>query len=780
MKNVVKLVSMMLVMAGMVACDKDNDSKVECPFYLNGIGYADLQQAIDAATSLKTEGSAEIMLIQDAEGKGAVIDADEEDDIIIDFQSYSYTLEPGRSLNIIDNYVQLAGDGGGIKASDDTPAIVMSDSSMVALTGGFTLKATQAISAKESFVVTFDYTGTVNGSMVLDGGEFNVFNSGCQISIPLLTVKGKGAALHADTEDETPQYTVTIDSLISEVEHPVTSVKEDIVHIGNADVHIHNMECTRVEGTCIVPDRMVMTCRECGYETMRILDTYGHCPVENLIYHAGKEATQLECGNQEYWECPLCQNSYSDKDGLKELEDGIIILGEAHKLGLDLLHGLDNGLDWDNEYQSTKVIGSVGIAVITTLIGLAGSAAFGIPGLVSKETSNKLQEISDKLDGIKEKLEVVENALKLIEKKIDVIPYRAEIIERNKELTILDKNTIDAFKVITEITKSDKPDTVKIKEITNVVSDWKENTYMGDKLYSMTQNMINLFSEEITDNKNYPQMHADFVNTLCRWEHEGYQMRYQMMLKDMSAIIKAYVLTSLYLNDVHKFNSEAMRKQQMESLKTSFDAYCKAITTELDVIKDREGKYRVLHIPTTVVFERTVKKYDFRRWFETHRNRCFPRNNDSGVAVASCDMIMADMGLNRDYLTPMQARIIHGLYNGSGKQSVSIYKILADSIRFYNCPSSYDPNIIFTMRNDGFSHEDDDSAKPTYKMWHWEAYRSRNNRDYFGIYTCLNNDATTANHNILYECDINSHSSGNINSLGKETRWIWNTILVAK
>jgi len=775
-----KVMCGLLVMLSVVSCHKDNNNSEEpqimTPFFFNGVGYSDLQQAVDAATALNTDGTAHIMLTLDASGKGAVIDKDCEDDIVIDFGQFFYTLEPGCSLTISGNLLQLTSEGGGIKTSDETPAIVATDSSLVALTDGLSIESEMVLSANNSQIVTFDYTGIITGSMVLDGAEFSLFDAQCQIIVPTLVVTGKNAAFQADTEEESPYYTVAVDSLVSDLAYPVTSVRENIIHVGNSKVHVHDMECVYVPGTCLLPGRIDMTCRQCGFETSQILESFGHCPTETLVHHEAKEATELECGNDEFWECLLCGKTYSDKDGKNELTDGALRIAEAFSLDKDILRGLDGVLDWNNEFNTTKITATAA-GIILSVVGILETLGLSLPGLISSD-AEKWQQVNDKLDAIKAQLDLIDKKIDKILYEIQTIPCKTEINARSKQFVFLKTMTSNAFAVISEITKGSYTNAEKTEKIKGVITDWIKPTYNGDHAQDLTQAMINNYFARPTG-MNYPEMYGQFVNGVSRWEHEGYNLRYQMMLNDLSVVGRAYALTGIYLQDMAEFQSKEMRDLQVKSLKESFGKYVNAVKDELNRIKDRDGKYRVYN-PEHVSFERTVKSYDFYKWFENHRGNCFPRGNSDGKAVNSCNQLLSDHGLNRDYITGKQARDIYAMHNKNNPNKVSIYKILADSVGFYNCPSSFDPALIFTMNNGVFSHENNDSAIPVYKMWHWEVYRSRNDHDYFGIRTCLNKEANEENHNILYNCDISSWSSGKINKLGSRTKWTWHTILVAK
>lgn len=769
----------LLVTLSVVSCNKDNNSgafQTTPPFTLNGVGYFDLQQAVDAATALKSEGTANIVLAYDATGKGAEINKNCEDDIVIDFGQFFYTLEPGSSLTVSDNLLQLKGNGGGIKTSDGTPAIIAADSCLVALCDGLSIDADVAISAKNGQIVTFAFTGAVSGNMILDGSEFSLFDAQCRIHVPTLVVKGSNAAFHADTEEESPYYTVSVDSLASDLSYPVTSVRDNIVHVGNSKVHVHDMECVQVPGTCLLPGRIDMTCRKCGYQTSKALESYGHCLAENLVHHEAREATELVCGNIEFWECMLCGRIYADKDGKKELTDGALSIAEAFTLDNNILRGLDGVLDWDDEFDTTKV--GPGTGIFLSILGLAGTIGFGVPSLVVEKDGEKWQQVNDKLDAIKAQLDLIDKKVDKILYEIQAIPCKTEINSRSKELEFLKTMTSNAFEVISDITKSSATEEEKTQKIKDVVNDWIKPTYKGDHAQDLTQAMINSYFARPTG-MNYPEMYGVFVNGVSRWEHEGYNLRYQMMLNDLSVVGRAYALTGVYLQNFAEFSSEEMRDKQVKSLKESFGSYAKAVEDELNRIKERDGKYRVYN-PEHVTFDRTVKSYDFHKWFENHRDSCFPRDNSDGKAVASCNQILADYGLNHGYITGDQARSIYAMHNRNNAEKVSIYKILADSVGFYNCPSKFDPDIIFTMKDGVFSHENNDSAIPVYKMWHWEAYRSRNDHDFFGIRTCLNKEANEENHNILYDCDINSRSSGKINKLGSMTKWNWYTIVVAQ
>lgn len=272
-------------------------------------------------------------------------------------------------------------------------------------------------------------------------------------------------------------------------------------------------------------------------------------------------------------------------------------------------------------------------------------------------------------------------------------------------------------------------------------------------------------------------MLEEVANCSYMWEHEGYNFRYQSMARDVMLSSISYLMACHYVSSVKEYRDENLRARELQTMKDDYKVYTDAVKAELDRIKDRDAKYRRLNTHK-ITFERCAKSYDFYNWFETHRGRTFPRENQDGRAVDSCESILRDLGLDKDLgLTAQMAKEIYNYYNRKNKTSVSIYTILRDSVGFYALASRFDPDIIFTKNDDGFGHENGDSAIPTYKIFHWESYRSSTGNDYFGIRSGLTDAANTQNYNIMLHCDINSRSSGVINRLGTKTRWYWCTLV---
>ena len=300
----------------------------------------------------------------------------------------------------------------------------------------------------------------------------------------------------------------------------------------------------------------------------------------------------------------------------------------------------------------------------------------------------------------------------------------------------------------------------------------------GTRIPDLTQSLMQQYISTGLD-ANVPEMFENVANCSYMWEHDGYNFRYQAMARDLMLNSISYLMSAYYIASIKEYGSEDLRVRELEYLEDCYTDYSEAALAELDRIKSRDESVRRYN-PDGVTFQIAAKRIFFREWFESHRNLGFPRENQDGKSVTNCNRILSDVGISgKIAMTPDIASQVYSFYNRNNVTPVSIYTILRDSVGFRNIPD-FDPGVLFVNRNEGFGHDDDDVAIPTYKIFHWESYRSHNDQDFFGIRSCLNNQARQENHNILYYCDISSYSSGTINSLGEKTRWQWFTLLKAE
>lgn len=618
-----------------------------------------------------------------------------------------------------------------------------------------------------------DFTGRFTGDVILDNVIMSVRSANSTFDIRELKVNGKNAMFNvcAGSVIVAKAQAGNGGKLCANTAQALTIVSGD-------QPHVHQfIETVEHEATCITPKVVKRCCSQCGYaEHMHEGEALGKCMATYLVHVAPRLSSSNQGGNVEYWECPFCGRQYSDAQGTAPLSGSPYLLATNYLEDEKLLHSLDDVFDWHKEFDfQSKAGGGGGAAagVVLSVLGLIETLGLSIPGLVADD-GPRWADINAKLDQIQTSLERIETKIDELAQKIDAVPYKMVVLDRNKKFNFLSTKSIPVFQLIDQYIKSN--DANKGERIVAVIKDWSGNQFEGTNVADLTQSLMQQYVKTGL-NTNVPGMFESVANDLYLWEHMGYNFRYQAVVRDVMLTGISYLLSGNYISSVKEYNNEELRKADIERLKSDFKAYSNAVKAELDRFKDRNEKFRRYN-HAKVTFNIEAKSYDFHKWFVDHKDYGFPRLNQGGKAVASCEKILKDLGLDKDLgLTTPMAKEIYEYFNRNNKVKASIYTILRDSLGFKKVPDKFDPGLIFTNKTTGFDHENGDNAIPVYRMFHWEAYRSSNNSDYFGIRTCLNNSCSEENHNILFKCDINTYSGGKINKLGEETRWIWYTLV---
>ena len=759
----------------LVSCKSGKQDNVPASFLYNGANYATLQEALDAATLPSGNAlSGEIMLTGDMTGNGAAVRASYTGYLCIDFGSHRYVLNQGESINTSNAEAVIKAHGGALRG-DGT--ILSSMGGSLTIEGEIDIEGDLECYAPAW--IGKDFKGRFAGNLTI-ADEFKVLSRDITAKIDELYIHGDKGFIQID---EIPAAPVEIGNVYpGKVTLPVCADKAGAVTIGSgATLHVHNYVGNTIPATCITPQTEMLVC-ECGYTRYERGDEYsekyGKCPVGLLVYHPQEPATETRSGHVSYWECPLCGAQYLDEKGERPVSGTAALLATNYLTDPAILYDLDKELYWQREFEEqTEVKSIAGWGIALAIIGLAETFGMSLPALVASDTY-KWNDVHAKLDEIQKSLDRIEAKITELAYKVDAVAYKELAITRNDKFNFLKTYSVAAFNTINDILKKNEPDEMKQKEISDVLVDWSKQTY-SQPIADVTHGLMQQYSNTGLP-VNVPSMFEAIANCSYMWEHDGYNFRYQALLQDVSLSTISYIMACHYINSVAEYKSEAMRKEVFKAFQNDFKQYENTVKAELDRIKQRDGQYRRLN-NYGITFQRQAKTYDFRKWFANNRNYGFPRENQDGNAVASCEKVLSDLGLNRDLgFTQDMAKDIYAFYNRNHmSKPVSIYTILTDSVHFIGLPGKFDPGIIVAYKGGGFGHENNDVAIPVYKIFHWESYRSSNYGDYFGIRTCLNDKTGCENHNFLYKCDISSYSSGHINSLGEETRWIWYTLVKA-
>lgn len=762
-----------------MACNKDKNSSNTTwkAFSYNGIQYVSLQEAVDAATAVKDDDQThEIVMIADYSGPGATVRKEFSNYLGLDMDGHrcelTTPLDLGSALSSLSGEGLLAGN----IFSDNAYLYI---DGKLNISGNLNISGTEAEESVREEAVCFGegFTGSFKGNIALDNVMLSVYSIEGVFEINYLDVKGKCGMFNVDAAR---QKSVNVGRASSADGGHICTTEAGALTVASGEKpHVHDFVLSgEHSGTCTTPKVEEYICSACGYvKHERHGDLFGPCPVESLVHVEYVPASPTEGGNMEYWECPFCGKHYADAQGQLPILGAVSSLPGNYLGDEHLLRDLDDIFDWNTEFEEYQTKDAIAVAgIVLSVLGILETLGLSIPGLVADD-GPKWKEVNDKLDKIQESLDRIEIKIDALAQKVDAVAYKNLIIGRNEKFNFLRTKSVPVFQLIDKYIKSNDAD--KKEKIAAAILDWSGNQFGGTHIADLTQSLMQQYVKTGLD-ANVPKMFEAVANCSYLWEHNGYNFRYQAIAQDVMLSGISYLLAGNFISSVKEYNNEDLRKADLDQLKKDFDVYKKAVLAELDTIKDRDGKYRRYN-PIGLTFNRAGKQYDFRDWFEKHRDKCFPRNNYNNVAVNSCNEILKNLGLDKDLvLTSKLAKEFYAYYNRNNTVKTSIYTILRDSVGFTNIPGGFDPGVIFTDNKDNFGHENDDSAIPYYRIFHWESYRGSNNNDHFGIRTCLNNDCTESNHNILYYCDINSRDSGKINKTGQTTKWEWYTLVKAE
>ena len=721
---------------------------------------------MDAATiQEKDDITDEIGLVGNAKGDGMVVDASYGGYLRINFGNCTYTLNKGKSLDCGSSLCELVGEGGALEGKG---TIVRNNGGFLSFKGELDVRGNLECSSNEydSFAACFerDYTGSFSGDVKLSESMLLIRGDGAKVHIGQLEAVGRTSAVEVDC---TPKERIEIKRVHSESQYPVRTISSAVSAI-SADCKVHSHSFESIEhhpATCISVPYDMLVCN-CGYvKTENLGEEYGKCPQES-IHRIGTP------DDPELYACSLCGRLYYDREAQHPYE-------ETRFFGdLSVLNDLNDELDWRSEFVQTKS-GMAIAGIVLAVVGLVETCILSLPSILADD-SEEWAQVNGKLDEIKSSLDRIEKKIDKLAKLVDAVTYKQVVIERNEKFNYLKTKSVPAFQLMCGYLKDSTCTTEQKKEkVIATLKDWSANLYLGTQVPDITQNLIQQFLN-IGTGESVPYSLEYVANISYMWEHDGFNFVYQAIARDVILSSISYLMSCCYISSVKEYNNEDLRKLDLENFKKDYKNYSAEVRNELDRMKFRDEAYRCYN-PGNIRFDRNVAKVDFRQWFETHRGRQFPRNNDDGKASASCEAMLKDLGLsNRMGLTQAIAKDIYNYYNRDNKSNpVSIYKVLVDSVGFKGMPASFDPAVLFTYRSTGFDHINGESSEPVYKIFQWRSLRGSSDNDMFGIRTGLNDVCAEANRNILYYCDINSRSSGTINSLGQKTRWQWYTLLTA-
>ena len=332
--------------------------------------------------------TAQITLLQDAEGDGAVLPEGKNAIIFLDFGEFCYELHEGKLIDLGDSDATLSANGGAVKG---TSSIIKSKGGSLSFEGNLDLEVN--IETASETVFDKNFTGSFEGNLTVDGCEVYFACPEATVNIHQLTVKGENACVQVI---EAPQGGMKIEKVISTLPHPVCAMEPDAATIGEgAQLHVHTFIQSEKEATCCTYKEIVHTCSECGfsYKDANVEGGYGPCPVEDLVHYDEVPQGDTTFGYEEHWRCPHCGNVYADANGSTNISGDYLFLPYNMEAGYPFMYDFGN-LEMQN-FTGVEIFGI--ISGIISIIGVFSSTGMAIPGLIN---SPKWGDLNAKVDAV--------------------------------------------------------------------------------------------------------------------------------------------------------------------------------------------------------------------------------------------------------------------------------------------------------------------------------------------------------------------------------------------
>ena len=761
-KKFMPLICLLSLLALMSNCKKDKtDSKEN--FEMNGAKFGTLQEVFNAIGDGQT---ADIKLLKDAEGDGAVLPEGKNTVIFLDFGEFCYELNEGKPIDLGDSEATLSANGGAVKGSS---SFIKSKGGSLSFEGNLDLEVNIETASETDFGESF--TGSFKGNLTVDGCEVYFACPEATVDIHQLTVKGENACVQVI---EAPQGGMKIEKVISTLPHPVCAMEPNAATIGEgAQLHVHTFIQSEKEATCCTLKKIVHTCSECGfsYEDADVEGGYGPCPIEDLVHYDEVPQGDTSFGYAEHWLCPHCGKVYDDANGSHEISGDYLFLPYNMEAGYPFIYDFAN-----LEMQSLANCDPFSLLTgIITIIGFFTSTGMAIPGLINDPS--KWIELNDKLNAISRQVSEINSKLDALIREVKAIPAKTVLTNRKpvaNHLQMYTKPTmraIDSIFRITSITNEEK-----VEQIRQLVKTWGESSYSGAKTYDIAVNYMMQFYD--TGNGSIPQCYEAISNTAFLWEHQGYPMRKQAMLSDIVLSGCSFVLAYMYNKDIRDVSTIPgnNREVYLQGMRTILNHNYK-LTIRKDMYRMRVRQEKLIKInmggPNGTCFDKTLRSNNIYGWINARwsdKVNCrFPRLNQDGAAVKSCENIIKDDCGGLPF-THSMAKEIAAQYNNTHQQPLAdMWRYLVDSIGF-NSGSTY-PSYRIIVREDtdgtyGFGH-DEGPWEPHYGPFYWRSYASGFRWDWFGVRSVLcKNGIGTERLYVLPKCSIQTRRSGHFKSIG--------------
>lgn len=736
MKRIFYLLTLTLTLFCILSsCQKDNQSKpIETAdaFEFNGTKYTTLQDAVDAACKYHVDDCT-IVLQKDAFCNGAVFPKGTNITFRLLIGAHSFQLNPSSSIDVKDNVVDIIGDGGVIIAKGDDAAITGDVDGIVSFFGNFSLSGECIIESATDISVENGYTGKLSGNITLNNASMRVHSTGFQCEIPVLSVYGSDAVFSEETDDESTHIgRINIEKVLSANKYPIMAFCGEAISVrsGNGTLHIHRFRESTVLGDCVHPSHGELICDECGltFSNPDADGVLGSCDPKMLIHHARVEATGMNYGNVEYYDCPLCNRRYADADGKVDITDCSLIPPSNEGI-MDTLGREAKAVFIAEPSLVDEVVEFLSDIVPAILETAEGFTRSELKDFLS--ATEKLDEVSGKLQGIVNKLTKIIGAL-------ERDAYKKRITTRNEELSKMSADISVLLTSLKLLEQEQLSDEKTLERMITIINQWvAKNPGITDAPPSLMQQF-----GVVALGLNFPQMYGEVIAGQCIWEHQAYDVWKSMMLRDALVVSASAIMMKLYNEYIRTYNSEISKVEHRKSIVNAYYGYLKTIKDEFGKVEERDKLYR-RYMPKNILFSRDACNFNFWKYLDADKSHLYyPRTNEQCRAENNCNRMM----IHETVLTNQKVKFmdfdtilqINDYYKKKNDKMNDFISVLVDSVGFKGIPNNKGRKTRLVIDDQrGFGYDEDNIRYPRYRVFSWKCNESFYNGDYFTIYPCL-------------------------------------------
>lgn len=768
-------------MATLVSCSKDDGKDVpdvvQGAFSFNGQKYNTLQEAVNAAIASEDDETV-ITLTATTSGDGFTA---KDGHVNIDFGSFMYYLNPGKTLSLDNSYVAMTGKGGELVGEG---TIIKGSESGLSFEGNLNIEGDMDVKSMDYFGFIEDYSGVYSGSVNLNETSMYVEADKAVLNIETLTpVLSELYVAKAQS--------VTIDNVVGKDAHVVTSDVAGIVTVKNgAEVHVHNY-AAGAPLACDDPTTMYKNCTTCDHHIVYLDEKntkVAACDPDMLLHFEAVEATKTEWGNIEYWQCEDCGKFYADANGKTLLAPQTIMISPK----TDFDPGLFVVDDIFAEQIQAQTRALPAVPVLISVGKKALTFAFDFLSKLDSLMDQSLtpeEQLMDLFMGMDAKLDKILEELKVVNKKLDGITSEIRATQAESELKTRVNKLNDLYRQLDEFGYGEMlfkqmKDTANFKmdDFVTTLKLW------NDEKKDRYQVVAELFGTYTSDSgaglfKSVDVQWRNLLHTKTLWEHEGYGAAQYATLYEAEVLTASVILSAYYITYA-KFDTQdpASRKKFIHSelgqLKQRIDKeYQPALQRADSIMRVRNDNYRIYcnfgH--ADVAFDRNLKEVNvwntLKSMSETIR---FTKTHSDGCNLAD---LSDAIGCIKEFDDALITSLM-GHYKNNNPIDV-----LTNSIGFNGYTAS---KPVFISLHEHRHHFDND-CKRTCQNWRGISY-SGTDEDiirFRGILVDGNRDAAFVDedhalwtwHNIVKNCNIR-RSSGYITTWGDQVdgRAVYSTV----